>query len=472
MAKDRAQYLIKNTVIFTIGNFGAKLISFFLIPLYTNALTTEQYGIVDLVATVSTVAVPILTLNIAEAILRFALDKDANQKKIIQIGTDLLIVGSVLGLLIIPICRCFAKLSDYAALTYVYVIAAAFSQIYLSDLRGKELLVQYSVGNILNTFLIAVFNILFLLVFKQGIEGYLTAYILANIITGIYAVIVGKSLAGYHFFGIKRRLAKEMVKYSVALIPNTFMWWIMNSSDRIMVSGMVSVAANGIYAISYKLPTMVSTITGIFNQAWSYSAIKEMDSKDETEYNNQILKLLTCTVMIVGIAILTITKPFLKVYVSKSYYEAWKYVPFLIVGSVYMTLGTFFGTSYSVHKDSVGYVVSGFSGAILNVILNYFLIPKWQVYGAAFATCVSYVTVFIYRYFNTQKYLKYNLHTSEFIVGSILLILSSVMIYVDTTVGLISQWVILGAALLFYRKDLIPLLKKLISVVKAKRTGK
>ena len=56
---------------------------------------------------------------------------------------------------------------------------------------------------------------------------------------------------------------------SVVLIPNTFMWWIMNSSDRVMVTYMIGAAANGIYAVSYKLPTLVSTLTGIFNQASS-----------------------------------------------------------------------------------------------------------------------------------------------------------------------------------------------------------
>lgn len=81
MGNSRNSYLIKNTIIFTLGNLGSKLISFFLIPLYTNALTTAEYGVVDLVATVGTVAVPLLTLNICESVMRFALDEDANTKK-------------------------------------------------------------------------------------------------------------------------------------------------------------------------------------------------------------------------------------------------------------------------------------------------------------------------------------------------------------------------------------------------------
>lgn len=97
MGNSRNSYLIKNTIIFTLGNLGSKLISFFLIPLYTNALTTAEYGVVDLVATVGTVAVPLLTLNICESVMRFALDEDANTRKITQIGTGILLIGMMVG---------------------------------------------------------------------------------------------------------------------------------------------------------------------------------------------------------------------------------------------------------------------------------------------------------------------------------------------------------------------------------------
>ena len=110
MGNNRKHYLMKNTIIFTLGNLGSKLISFFLIPLYTNVLTTAEYGVIDLVATVGTVAVPIFTLNICEAVMRFALDKDANTKKITQIGTRVLLIGILVGLSILPICYSIEKI--------------------------------------------------------------------------------------------------------------------------------------------------------------------------------------------------------------------------------------------------------------------------------------------------------------------------------------------------------------------------
>ena len=256
----------------------------------------------------------------------------------------------IIGLVLIPICRCITEVSDYAMYVYFYVISLSASQLFLCDLRGKELLLKYSLGNILQTLMIAILNITFLLVFKMETGGYLLAYIIANFIVAIYAIIAGKGYKAFSFHNIDRCKLKEMIRYSIVLIPNTFMWWIMNSSDRVMVTYMIGAAANGIYAVSYKLPTLVSTLTGIFNQAWSYSAIREEGTSDETEYNNKMFKTLSAIAFMMGIGLLLLTKPFLGVYVADSYYDAWKYTPFLIIGCVYLTLGTFMATSYTVHS--------------------------------------------------------------------------------------------------------------------------
>ena len=115
----------------------------------------------------------------------------------------------------------------------------------------------------------------------------------------------------------------------------------------------------------------ISTVTGIFNQAWSYSAIKEEDSEDIAIYTNKIFREMINIIMLVGLGIMTFIKPFLKIYVANNYYVAWKYTPFLIIGCVFLTLGTFMSTSYTVHKDSKGFLLSGTIGAMLNICLLY-----------------------------------------------------------------------------------------------------
>ena len=460
-SESRGRYLAKNTAIFAIGNVASRLISFFLVPLYTNILTTAEYGVVDLVNTLCTVLAPILILNINEAVMRFALDKGANYKKIMSTGLTVFVGAILFGILVIPASSLFSEVAPYSTYIYFYTVTLAGSQLFLCYLRGKENIAFYSVGSVLQTMTIALFNILFLAVLHKGIKGYFLAYIISNIITILFAFIAGNVREVIRDYKFDIKLTKAMAAYSVVLIPNTFMWWIINSSDRVMVTSIIGVAANGIYAVSYKLPSLVSTMTGIFNQAWSYSAIREDGAEDENEYNNMVFNRLISIVMLLSIALLTIVKPFLRLYVGMDYYSAWEYTPFLIIGSAYLTLATFMATSYTVHKDSFGYLFSATFGTVLNIVLNFLLIPIIHVYGAAFATCISYIAVFAFRLIHTKKYIKYNIKNKEFIGGSVFLILSSISLFLDNYFGVIIQSIILLLAVWLYAKTWIPIVRQI-----------
>ena len=297
--ENRKKYLIKNTAILAIGNIATKLISFFLVPLYTNVLTTEQYGIIDLLYTVCTVAYPIITLNISEAVLRFSMDKDANNNKIMSIANIIIVFSIIIGLLSFPVINLFDNYRQYSLLFYLYLITLGVSQILLCNLKGKEQLIEYSIGNFIHMLLIGLLNILFLLVFKMGITGYFWAYIISNIIVSLYAAIKGNVKDSIFAFSFDKKLFIEMTKYSVVLIPNSFMWWIMNASDRVMVTNILGAQANGIYAVSYKLPSMLTVITSIFTSAWIYSAVNEKDSSDKNEYTSSVFSLLVSVVILI-----------------------------------------------------------------------------------------------------------------------------------------------------------------------------
>lgn len=458
MEENRTKYLLKNTAVFAMGSIGTKIITFFLVPLYTNLLPVYEYGVVDLITTTSTVLAPMLLLNINEAVMRFSLDENANTNEIMSIGVAVFGVSLLAGLLLIPAAAAFPTISEYAVCLYFYTVSLAGSQLLLSYLRGTEKLVQFSVGNILHALAVACFNILLLLFLKKGIKGYFTAYIAANAVTILYAFAAGKVWEPIRKFRINPVLAKEMAKYSVVLIPNTFMWWIMNSSDRIMVTAMVGAAANGIYAISYKVPSLMQSITGIFNQAWSYSAIRENSSEDREAYGNSVFNGIVAMSTITGVGLLAIMKPFLRFYVEKAYYPAWRYTPFLIVGSVFLALGSFLSSYYTVNKDSKGFLFSGLTGAVVNLILNALLIPLLGVIGAALATCVSYSMVYVYRIFDTKKYIKLCFGRVQHLASYGVLLLAALTMFWDNALGQTVQFVELAAILLINWKTFVPML--------------
>ena len=466
--EEKTRYLLKNTVIFAFSNLATKLITLFLIPLYTFCLSTSEYGIVDLLFTLASVIVPILTLNIVEAIYRFSMDKDADNNKIMSIGILLFIVCIISGLLFIPLFNIFPTYAKYKYYFYFYLISTAGFQIFSINLKGQEKLKQFSAVNILNTFLIAILNIYFLKILNYKIEGYFIAYIIANTLAMIYAIYVGKIFKNIKKFKIDKSLFKEMTKYSIVLIPTSFMWWIMKSSDRVMLTYYSGLALNGIYAISYKIPTILQAIATIFNQAWIFTAVKEKNSEDNEQYTNLVFENLFVVITICAAFLILIVKLFLKFFVSNEYFTAWKYVPFLLIGSLFVTLGTFLSSSYSANKDSKGFLFSGLFGALINIILNFVLIPSFKAYGAAIATCLSYITVFIYRYIDTQKYVKIKINKKN-IVGILLLVTLSILLYSTWKYIFIIQLCVFIILLFYYKNNLFGLFKKIFILIKKRK---
>jgi len=432
---NRLKYLAKNTSIFAIGELGTKLINFFLVPFYTHVLSTEQYGIVDLIFTICTVIVPLVMFNIGEAIMRYALDEDADHNKLFSIATITIVFGCVISILVIPITGSFLIISQYSTYIYLYIVLCATKSVLTSFLRGKEQLKLYVSSNLLNTFLIAVFNILFLACFKFGIEGYLSAYILAEACAVIFAFVAGKMYRNLIHFTFDWILTKKMILFSLAVIPNSLLWWVMNSSDRIMVTAMCNVSENGILAVAYKIPSVLTMINTILMQAWKYSAIKEKNSSDRDDFNNLMMKQFLRGSVLVAASMILMIKIFTKLLFAEAYYSSWQSSEFLLLGFVFMGLGTFIGTIYYVEKNMVGNMFSALVGAVANLLLNYFLIPLMGAAGATLAACISYFIVMMYRYFDTRKFQNLDLLNSENFLLFALLIVMIVCNFMNNMIG-------------------------------------
>ncbi len=462
----RNKYLLKNTLLLSLGNFGSKFLNFFLIPLYTNILTTAEYGTIDLITIIGAVVVPVLTLNIQDAVLRFSLDKACDNNKILNIAVIMIFFSSLIGLLCWPLLSNMFFTSHFAIYIVFYTLTFSTSHILLCYIRGKEKLLDYSIISIVQTLLIALLNIYFLVFLRLGINGYILSYIIGYIATIILCIIRGNIIISINKFNFDKNLFKKMIKYSIFLIPNSLMWWVMNSLDKVMITSYLGVEFNGIYAVSYKIPTILNSIALIFNQAWMYSAIKEKDSIDKEIYTNKIYSSLFNIVITIAVFLLLILKPIMSVYVGKDFYSAWLYVPFLLIGTAFITLGSFISNEYTVHKDSMGHLKSSTIGAITNFILNMILIPIIGIFGAAIATCISYIIVYIYISIDTRKYLKIKIIDKIKITLLIILLISTIVVYIENNISYLINLVLFFMTLLFTRNIWINIIRNMIKKIK------
>ena len=152
---NRTKYLLQNTALFALGSIGTKLISVFMVPLYTYALTKAQYGTTDLIFTISMVMTPFVCMNIHEAIMRYCLDKDADRNAVVSTGIAIFSIGSIISIVIIPICYLIPQISSYCIYLYLLVLGATAVNVGQAFLKGVEKLKIYTISTILNTALTA-----------------------------------------------------------------------------------------------------------------------------------------------------------------------------------------------------------------------------------------------------------------------------------------------------------------------------
>ena len=452
--KKENKYLLKNTFLLFLGNFGSKFISFFLVPLYTNYMTTLEYGTVDFMVIICTVIIPIITFNISESVMRYEMDKNKNENAIIGAGIFVWVISLLITLILFPFLKIYNVTTDYALLLSIYIGSFSLSQILLCFLRGREQLLKYSIINIIQTLIIACTNILLLCVLRKGINGYIISFIIGYVITILLCLIYGKVLKNIKNMIIDKAVLYSMLKYSIVLIPYSLMWWIMNSLDKVMITNMISFDANGLYAVSYKLPSIIIIFTTIFNQAWMFSAVKQKDSDNKDEYTQKIYDLLFDVVLLFSVLIILVLKPLMRIYAGVDFFESWIYTVPLIVGSAFLTLGTFISNEYSAHKDNWGFLKTSALGAIVNIILNIILINLMGIIGAALATCISYIIVFSYRAFDTRKYIKIKIIDIKKTIIIFILVISSIAVYIDGCLAYIIN-TLLFIMMIFMAKDTI-----------------
>lgn len=417
--------LVSNTAILGIGTFASKLLVFFLMPLYTRYLTKAEYSTADLIMQTSNLLIPLISLGICEAVFRYTLDsknEKYDRREVFSSGFVTLVFGSAAFLLLTPILLYVPYFKGDTYLIFFYVIASIFHSLCAQFVRAEGKTALFAVQGIIATAMTIGFNVLFLVAFNMKVTGYVLSVILADVVSTLFLLIYAKLWKNISVKAVKKDILGSMLRYSIPLIPTTVFWWVTNVADRYMVEHIKGADMNGLYAASYKIPTLLILLSGIFIEAWQFSAVTER-SEGEIEHRKffgTIFDSFQALMYIAGAFLIAFAKIFTKILVSDEFYPSWQYIPILSVATIFSSLVTFMGSVYLVEKKSVLSFVTSLIGAVINVALNLTLIPVWGANGAALATFACYFVVFIIRAINARKYIKFNMHPIKLTLNTVI----------------------------------------------------
>lgn len=467
---EKYKYFLKNIGLMTLSNFASKILSFLLVPLYTSVLTTADYGLYDIYTTTAFLLVPLLSGAVSQAALRFSMDAGSNRRQVFSEAVRTFIQASLIVVVAVVIndwLNLVPLFKEYPIYFILYYVFCLLSDILLSFARGIDRIFDVAVAGIISSVVIIVLNVTLLLVFPKGVSGYFIANISAFVVVSIYLIIRLK-LWRYLTMRRDKSLSSEMAEYSRPLIFDQIAWWINNVSDRYIVTWICGAAANGIYSVAFKIPSILNVFQSIFNQAWTLSAVKEID-ESSGEFYSKIYSIYNCGLVLLCSVLLVGDKFIARVLYANDFYQAWQYAPLLTISVVFSCLCGVFEGIFAAAKETKILASTTVIGAAINIAMNLVLVRYYGPLGAAFSTMVSYGLVWFARLKRASSIVNLNIHLRRDLVSYAILLLQSMLLILvtDSMVMYALESLLLLLTVFLYAKDLKTLVAGLVSKFKS-----
>ncbi len=460
--KSKGRSLIEGILIYAIGNFGSKILVFLIVPLYTYYISTEDMGNYDLVLTTVNLLTPIITMQISDAAFRWMIRTDSGNDVYVRSTLQVLILNCLIasGVIFIvdkiyPILYC-----SYFVGVLITSRALATIQKLLRGLKNQKL---FAVSGILYTIIFLALNILKICYWHQGVVSLFQSAIISNIITLVVIFFADKRLRIKFWCKPDVIIIKRLLKFSIPLVPNQLNWWIINSSDRYIIKFFLNASANGIYSISYKFPTMLQVILGLFTTSWQDVAVSDTEKNPGTFYTKVFKELYVLSFGLLWV-LNPVTKVFIVLFMNSNYHSAASYVPFLYLGTVFQSFASFYGVGYLRDKNTQQASLTSIYGAIVNAIVNIGLIKFIGLHAASFSTFLGFLVMWLIREKQNRNELNVIINKKHFMLFFLPTFVLSVVecftnMYVDILLG------ILGVIVFFIanKKLLILLIGKIHS---------
>ena len=458
----QSRSLLKNTFIYTIGNLGSKLLTFSLLPILSFYLSKKELGEYDVVLTTISMFVPFVSLQISDAAYKWLLDRDADdydalRSKIITNGLLIIIATSIVFLAAYFTVGAFVPLQykyHFAAILVSSIFMPYFQQVTRGLLKNK----LYAIAGLSNAVFVLGFNILFLIGLKMKLEALFLALIIANFAT---CLILIQFSGIYKFINFKLysvALQKQMLKYCLPLIPNSISWWLVNAADKFLILYYLGVNSNGIYAISSRLPSIITILNTIFILAWQDHSMTSKDSSIDSKTFDRFYTFELSFVLV----LISASKIIVEGIVSSSFIDAYKYMPMLFIGAAYSAFSAYFGAYYLKSGNTKGIFVTSIAGGVTNIVVVLLLIKHIGLYSSALGTFLSFLVIFIYRFIDLRKEIDIKVNMVKLTSLTVLCIVFSLALLIHYRYINYILLILATGIFLFLNSEVIGKLKKMV----------
>lgn len=423
--------LFSQTALYGIGDIGTKLLNLILIPVHVSFLSIQEYSVYSLFILFYSFSLTVYLFGINSGFLRYYLDDEFDKNKVFS--TAFLFLSGftvIVSLIVILLNGWFAEVlfdtAVYKDIFYygvVILICESLSTIALLVFRAQNNPAGFIAAVIVKVSTILITNVIFLIVLHMGLYG----AVLGNLCGSAALLLMSSPVIIKHIrLKFSCSIFKKMFLYGIPAVPAVFSITILIMIDQYLLKHFGYFDKVGIYAVGYKIGMALTLLISGFKLAWFpfvFQTAKQVNAKKIFSgvftYFNFFLILFY---LIICIYIPLVFKYIFPV----QYYESVKLIPFIGLG--YIFSGWYENFMVGVYiKDKTLYValVIAFA-ALVNICLNFILIPRYVMYGAAAATAVSYFVLMVSGYFISRKY--YRIHYNFLNAGKTLLAASLVMV--------------------------------------------
>ena len=276
------QRLMNGTFVYFVGNGFSQLLSLLLMRFITGNISASEYGVYNLVVTITNLVTPFITLQISDALFKYVISSDSKEKAAKYYSLSLLItsISIVVNAVGVFVIHWFISPVPHPWLVLGYMVVNNIVILQQKMLRALQLNTVLVKLNLLRTFLFLSLQIFFIYVFHFQSEALFLAVIVSSTVFFLLAELKIKSYRMVRGSRIEKGIAKEMIKFSLPLVPNAVFWWMTSSVNSVIISAKLGLDINGIYFVANKFSNVLTIITSVFIMAWQESAILEYGSPD------------------------------------------------------------------------------------------------------------------------------------------------------------------------------------------------